>query len=211
MADRPDRPDRPADSADERRATQEFFGPRAAGWDDRFPDDEPAYRAAIAELGVLRGGTALDAACGTGRAVPLLQEVVGPSGRVVALDLTSEMLVTAAAKGRGGGLVLGDARALPLRTGSVDSILAAGLLPHLLDAAGDLSELARVTRPGGTLGLFHPISRVALAARHGGVPAPEDVRTPAIISGLLRRTGWEPELLDDGPDRYLVVARRTGG
>ena len=190
------------------RATREFFGPRAAGWDDKFPDDGPAYEAAVAELRLSPGATALDAACGTGRAVPILQKAVGSAGRVVAVDVTPEMLEMARHKGRGGGLVLADVTRLPLPDASVDAILAAGLLPHLQDASGGLEELARVARPAGRLGLFHPISRAALTARHGGEAQPDDVRAPHVITAMLAEHGWEPELVDDGPDRYLVVARR---
>ncbi len=190
-------------------ATRAFFGPRAAGWDERFPDDGPAYAAAVEAIGVAAGATVLDVACGTARAVPILARAVGPGGTVVAVDLTPEMLEVAAAKGRGGGLLRADARFLPLRDGAVDATLAAGLLPHVDDAEAVLAELARVTRPGGTVGLFHPLGRMALAARHGRVPEPDDVRSPAVISRLLRARGWEPELVDDGPERYLVVARRA--
>lgn len=193
----------------DRTATTEFFGPRAEGWDARFPDDGPAYAAAVQALRLEPGGTALDAACGTGRALPVMVAAVGSTGRVVGVDLTPEMLAVAAAKGRGGGLVRADVTDLPLPTASVDAILAAGLLPHLDEVTVGLSELARVTRPGGRLALFHPISRAALAARHGRTPEPDDVRSPQIIAPLLERHGWRPELLDDGPDRYLVVAVRT--
>jgi len=31
-------------------ATRQFFGPRAAGWDEKFPDDGPVFAAAIALL-----------------------------------------------------------------------------------------------------------------------------------------------------------------
>jgi SAM-dependent methyltransferase len=61
-------------------ATRSFFGPRAAGWEDRFPDDEPAYRRMVAELAPPPGGRALDAGCGTGRALPHLRAAVGPAG-----------------------------------------------------------------------------------------------------------------------------------
>lgn len=191
------------------RATREFFGPRAAGWDEKFPDDGPAYQGAVAELGIRPRATVLDAACGTGRAIPILQHAVGAAGRVVAVDATPEMLDAARRKGRTGGLVLGDVTRLPLPDGSVDAILAAGLLPHLQDAGAGLVELRRVARPGGRLALFHPIGRVALAARHGGVPDPGDVRAPHVITALLAQHGWEPELVDDGPERYLVVAQRV--
>ncbi|MGW3731092.1 SAM-dependent methyltransferase, partial [Streptomyces sp. NPDC000851] len=37
---------------DDRTHVQEFFAARAADWDSRFPDDGPAYAAAVAELGL---------------------------------------------------------------------------------------------------------------------------------------------------------------
>lgn len=38
--------------SDDHTRVQEFFGARAADWDSRFPDDGPAYAAAVAELGL---------------------------------------------------------------------------------------------------------------------------------------------------------------
>lgn len=56
--------------SDDHTHVQEFFGARAADWDSRFPDDGPAYAAAVAELGLHEGARVLDAGCGTGRALP---------------------------------------------------------------------------------------------------------------------------------------------
>jgi SAM-dependent methyltransferase len=191
--------------------TRAFFGPRAAGWEARFPDDGPAYRAAVAELGLGPGQTALDAGCGTGRALPLLRAAVGPAGVVLGLDLTPEMLATAAANGRAthAHLVMADAGRLPLPAASVDAVFAAGLLPHLPEPADGLRELARVTRPGGRLAVFHPVGRAALAARHGRVPSDDDLLAPPRLRPLLRRTGWAVGSVDDGPDRFLALATRA--
>lgn len=187
---------------------REFFAPRAAGWEDRFPDDDPAYAAAVEALAPPLGGVALDAGCGTGRALPLLAAAVGPQGLVVGLDATPEMCAEATGKGRGviASLVIGDVDHLPLEGGRVDAILAAGVGP----STERLVEWARVTRPRGRLALFHPISRAALAERHGSPVDPGDVRADPAVRSLLRSTGWEPELVDDGPHRYLVVARNAG-
>jgi len=185
--------------------TRAFFGPRAAGWEDRFPDDEPVYARAIADLAPPPGGAVLDVACGTGRALPLLRSAVGPAGVVLGLDVTPEMVAEAQRRGRT-ALVLGDARSLPVRDGVLDAVFAAGLLPHV--PAGVLTELRRVCRPGGRLALFHPISRVALAARHGHEPDPDDVRAPSTIRRVLADAGWTCDLVDDGPERYLVTATR---
>ena len=72
--------------------TRAFSPRRAATWEARFPDDDPAYAAVVAEAGLHAGQTALDAGCGTGRALPHLRAAVGPDGRVLGFDLTPEML-----------------------------------------------------------------------------------------------------------------------
>jgi SAM-dependent methyltransferase len=193
--------------------TRAFFAPRAADWEERFPDDDRAYAAAVADLGLGAGQTALDAGCGTGRALPHLRGAVGPGGRVLGVDLTPEMLATACRYGRHrhGWLLLADARRLPLGSGVVDAVFAAGLLPHLPDPDGALAELARVTRPGGRLALFHPSGRAALAARQGRRLREDDTLAHATLRRLLERTGWRLDRYDDGPDRFLAVAGRTPG
>jgi SAM-dependent methyltransferase len=196
---------------EERRAhTRGFFGPRAAGWEDRFPDDGPAYARAVAELAPPAGGAVLDAACGTGRALPALRAAVGDAGRVVAVDLTPEMLAEARRLGRqrDAALVEADVLALPLASGSLDAVLAAGLLSHLPDPAAGLRELARVCRPGARLALFHPVGRAALARRHGRELDPDDVRAEPTVRRLLAATGWTCAAVDDAPDRWLVLADR---
>jgi SAM-dependent methyltransferase len=186
-------------------ATRAFFGPRAATWDERFPDDGPAFAAAVDALGLTAGGVAVDLGCGTGRALVHLRDRVGPSGHVLGLDVTVEMVE--AASGRGPAVV-GDALRVPLVDAASDAVFAAGLLNHLVDPLDGLREWARVTRPGGRLALFHPLGRAALAARRGHELSPDDVRDPARLPDALAATGWDLIELDDGDERYLAVAER---
>ncbi|MCQ9708706.1 class I SAM-dependent methyltransferase [Streptomyces sp. BSP1] len=191
---------------------REFFTPRAATWDSRFPDDGPAYEAAVRALGLRAGDAVLDAGCGTGRALPALRAAVGAAGAVLGADLTEAMLAEAVRAGRreAGALLLADAERLPLRTGTLDAVFAAGMISHLADPVAGVREWARVVRPGGTLALFHPVGRAALAARQGRTLTPDDLRAEAPVTALLEAGGWRVRSYADEPDRYLVLAGRTG-
>jgi SAM-dependent methyltransferase len=186
-----------------------FFAARAANWEERYPDDTPIYEAAIAALTPRVGGTALDLGCGTGRALPILRAAIGPDGHVIGIDATPEMLAEVVRRGRSGCalLILGDAARVPVADRCCDAIFAAGLLHHLADPIAGLREVTRIARPGARLALFHPIGRVALAARHGSYPDADDIRGEVRIRAALAATGWRPELIDDGDERYLVVAQ----
>lgn len=190
--------------------TRAFFAARAATWDAKFSHDIPAYTAAVAEAGLPRGGTVIDVGCGTGRAVPALREAVGPSGRVVAVDLTPEMLEQARPKcaDARAALVRGDARRLPLADSAADAVFAAGLVTHLPDPAAGFAELARVTRSGGRLVLFHPTGRAALAARHGRTLRPDEPLAEEPLRRVAANAGWELAVYDDAEHRFFALAER---
>ncbi|MFE7853110.1 class I SAM-dependent methyltransferase [Streptomyces sp. NPDC057403] len=198
--------------SDDHTHVQEFFGARAADWDSRFPDDGPAYASAVADLGLREGDRVLDAGCGTGRALTPLRAAVGATGVVVGVDLTPAMLQAAvrAGRDRDGRLLLADVAALPLRSESLDAVFAAGLIAHLPRPDENLRELARVVRPGGTLALFHPIGRAALAARQGRTITPDDLRAEPNLRPLLAGSGWRMTAYADEDTRFLALAVREG-
>ncbi|MDN3295249.1 methyltransferase domain-containing protein [Streptomyces ficellus] len=196
--------------ADDHAHVQDFFTARAADWDARFPDDGPAYAAAVAEVGLRPGDAVLDAGCGTGRALPPLRDAVGPHGTVIGVDLTPAMLEEAVRAGRDGcgTLLLADVGRLPLREAALDAVFGAGLISHLPRPADDLRELARVVRPGGRLALFHPVGRAALAARHGRHITDDDLRAEPNLGPLLAGSGWRMVSYVDEDNRFLALAVR---
>ena len=86
----------------------------------------------------------LDAGCGTGYALPLLQ-ACAPAAEVLALDLAPAMLARAhAATAR----IQGDLECLPLATACID-LYWSSLAWQWCDPARALAEARRVLRPGG--------------------------------------------------------------
>jgi ubiquinone/menaquinone biosynthesis C-methylase UbiE len=190
--------------------TRAFFAARAQSWDAKFGDDQPAYEQAVAESGVPVGAVVADVGCGTGRALPAIRAAVGPGGVVVGVDLTPQMLAVATTRVAGRArLLLADARHLPLAGACVDMVFAAGLVQHLPDTTAGLGELARITRPGGRLVIFHPSGRAALAARHGRALRDDDPLAAGPLEAALRAAGWVLERYDDPPHRFLALATRV--
>ena len=158
-----------------------------------------------------RGATVVDVGCGTGRALPAMGDAVGDGGIVIGIDLTPEMLTVASLQSTSEfQLLLADARRLPLADGSVDVVFAAGLVQHLPDPRAGLAELARVTRHGGRLIIFHPSGRAAIAARHGRTLRDDEPLAPNQLRQLLDGSGWSLVRYDDPPHRFYALAQRLG-
>ena len=113
---------------------------------------------------VLEGDCVLDVGSGSGTDAFISATLVGPSGRVYALDMTPEMREklrhTAAAANMGRVEVIdGDAESIPLPDASVDAVTTNGVLNLIPDKARAIAEIHRVLKPGGRL----QISDIALA------------------------------------------------
>jgi len=93
-------------------------------------------------------GTALDAACGTGRHAAYLAAL---GHEVTGVDSSPEMLAMARAKIPGTDFRAGDLHHLPVPDRCADVVVCALALTHVPDLAPVMAEFARVLRPGGHL------------------------------------------------------------
>lgn len=114
-------------------------------------------RKTIDSLQLRSGQTVLDIGCGTGRNFPLILEKIGPSGRLIGVDYTADMLVRARKRiehegWKNVGLIQSDAARIDLgrRFDATLCTLAIGVIP---DYRGALDRMATHVIPNGRLAI----------------------------------------------------------
>jgi arsenite methyltransferase len=112
--------------------------------------------AAVAEL--REGETVLDLGSGGGLDVILSARRVGPTGTAYGLDMTDEMLALARRNAAEAGLrnvhfLRGVIESIPLPTESVDVVISNCVINLSVDKRAVLTEMARVLKPGGRIGI----------------------------------------------------------
>ncbi|MET8294355.1 MULTISPECIES: methyltransferase domain-containing protein [unclassified Streptomyces] len=160
-------------------------------------------------VGELRPGMRLlDVGCGPGTITADLAELVGPGGRVTAVDAAPDVLDQAAAYAAERGLegavdfAVADVHALEFPDDTFDVVHAHQVLQHVGDPVRALREMRRVCRPGGIVAV-----RDADYAAMTWYPA-----TPGLEEWLelyrrvARANGGEP----DAGRRLLSWARAAG-
>ena len=134
---------------------------RVVGYPDEvlngLPDDAVGSFAGVGypfRAGVIRAGdTVLDIGSGSGTDAFVASRLVGPAGKVWALDMTPAMLEKlrrlVAASGAGNIEVIeGNAERVPLPEESVDVVTSNGVLNLVPDKRRAIAEIFRVLRPG---------------------------------------------------------------
>jgi len=108
---------------------------------------------AVRALGLRPGDSVADIACGTGQNFPLIQDAIGPEGRIVGVDLTDAMLAQAqqridANRWNNVSLVQADAAEFDFPA-EVDAILSTYALTQVPESAAVIANGAAALSAGG--------------------------------------------------------------
>ncbi len=151
-------------------------------------------RQAVQALGLRAGDSVIDIACGTGLNFPLIEEVIGPGGRIVGVDLTDAMLAQARDRIETNGwsnisLVQADAAEFDFPA-EVDAILSTYALTQVPGCAEVIAHGAAALSGGGrwvVLDLKVPGNTPRWLAQLGTTV----VRPFAAIDEWVTRRPWE--------------------
>jgi SAM-dependent methyltransferase len=144
--------------------TQAHFGERLYDAEQRGELPDAAVLASlgcgnpIAVADLHEGETVLDLGSGGGIDVILSARRVGPTGTAYGVDMTDEMLALAQQNAREAGVtnvhfLKGIIEQIPLPANSVDVVISNCVINLSTDKAAVLTEIARVLKPGGRVGV----------------------------------------------------------
>ncbi len=173
------------------------------------------------------GEVVVDLGCGGGLDVFLAASKVGPTGKAIGIDMTTEMLELArqnAAKGRNGQPITNvefhqaTIDKLPLPAGSVDCVISNCVINLAPDKPAVFREIVRVLKPGGRLAVSDIALKKPLPAEIGqdlmayvgciaGAIPIEDYRSQLHEAGFA-----SVEVIDTGSDlnAYAKVENQGG-
>ena len=145
------------------------------------------------------GETVLDLGSGAGNDVFVARGLVGETGKVIGIDMTSAMIARAEVNKKKMGYEnvefrLGEIEAMPVESNSIDVAVSNCVLNLVPDKARAFAELYRVLKPGGRFA----VSDIVLS---GTLP-------PAVKQAAEMYAGCVSGALQQ--EEYLAVARRVG-
>ncbi len=162
-----------------------------------------------------QGERILDAGCGTG---VFTLDVLAAGARVVGLELSLPMLFRAGTKLRGHPfhMVRGDMRKLPFADNAFDKTVSVTAIEFIEDATTAISELLRVTKPGGcivvaTLNSLSPWADRRKAKRghalfeHAFFRSPDQLKSLAPVEGVVKTAIHFQK--DDNPEQAKKIEK----
>jgi demethylmenaquinone methyltransferase/2-methoxy-6-polyprenyl-1,4-benzoquinol methylase len=156
---------------------------------------EWAYRRkAVQVLRLCEGSTVVEIGCGTGLNFTLIEQVIGPEGRIVGIDLTDAMLTQAQRRIQASGwrnisLVQADAFEFQFPAG-VNAILSTFALSLVPECAKVIAHGSKALSPGGRFVVLD----LKLPERSPGWLVPvllPIVRPFAVTEGVIARRPWD--------------------
>jgi ubiquinone/menaquinone biosynthesis C-methylase UbiE len=151
---------------------------------------QASKRLMLERIALAPGEAVLDVGCGPGTDVFEMVQIVGPTGRLVGLDASEVMIAEARRRAKELNVPItfevGEVQALPFPDGTFDVCRAQRLLEHLPEAERALTEMVRVTRPGGRIVVFD-FDWDTLIIDH---PDKETTRTIVLSYSDSIRNGW---------------------
>ncbi|WP_462327943.1 class I SAM-dependent methyltransferase [Desulfobaculum sp.] len=175
--------------------------------------EQPKLDRLLAHLGDVTGAHILEPGCGTGRLTQHLAQMVGPQGRLVAMDVSPGMVRAAQkrlADTPNAMVCTAAVEDMPLGSDAFDIVLCHQVFPHIDDKPGALRRMTSALRPGRLFVISHFINSATINDHHrkaGSAVADDSMPPLADIRAMLDDVDCAIEAFHDDELGYLLTAR----
>lgn len=196
---------------------QTYFNTVASTWDQRYYSPELAQwlTQVVPTWGLQRDDHVLDVGTGTGLLIPFIQQVIGPSGSIAAIDYADHMVQICRSKyGHLSNVTikLQNIEDLDFPSASFNAITCFGVFPHIDYKVLALEHFYRVLKSGGKLIIAHALSRAEINAHHQNTePAVANDLLPdaSEMQRLLHSVGFIDISVTDACRYYLCLSMKS--
>jgi SAM-dependent methyltransferase len=177
-------------------------------FDDPARDEWQKPAAVVALMKIAPGNVVVDLGAGTGYFEPFLSRAVGPTGKVLALDVEPDMVRYLRERAAREGLANVEAKLVRtddplLGKNTVDRMLVVDTWHHLPDRTIYAQRLRDALREGGTIFVVD----FEVGSPMG--PPKQHKLAPEVVRAELAAVGLRAEILtEDLPDQYVVSGTR---
>lgn len=178
-----------------------------------YDQDELIKIERILEAASIREGSrVVEPGCGTGRLTLIIAERIGPSGLVVANDISPMMVENAEKRLRGSSnvrLTWGTIEEAKLEHASFDAVICHNVFPHFDDKAKAVLKLRSALKPSGVFVVSHFMNSAGINDLHrktNPAVAQDNLPTSDEMRKMFKSAGMNVEFVHDDENGYLLKA-----
>ena len=179
------------------------------GWQDSALQQKLA--AGLDEFGMSADEHVFDVGCGTGNLTIAILKKLSSKGRVFAIDISQRMIDIARGKIDDARVswLLEDVQRSSVADAACDRVICYSVWPHFDNRRMAALDLLRVLKPGGSLHIWHRVSREKMNAMHAAASeaVSRDILPPVEeTADLLATVGFKIAAAHESDSRYLIIA-----
>jgi demethylmenaquinone methyltransferase/2-methoxy-6-polyprenyl-1,4-benzoquinol methylase len=178
-----------------------------------YDQDELIKIERILEAGSIREGSrVVEPGCGTGRLTLIIAKRIGPSGLVVANDISPMMVENAEKRLRGSSnvrLTWGTIEEAKLEHASFDTVICHNVFPHFDDKAKAVLKLRSALKPSGVFVVSHFMNSAGINDLHrktNPAVAQDNLPTGDEMRKMFQYAGINVKFIHDDENGYLLKA-----
>ena len=162
----------------------------------------------VAAADIKNDDSILDVGSGTGILIPLIQKY--HPHKIIACDLSKEMLGQLEKNHSGVDTIQKDIRDLALPDASIDVVFINACYPNIADKEGAFANIGRMLKKSGRLTVSHPLGKSFVDTLRPGAPYPlDDFPLESEALDLFHPYGLKIKAYVDEPKLYILTLIKT--